>query len=210
MLPCVLSRTSMHQSCCFWSLSPSSASKAMTLSISVRMISKGLVLNMSAMRPRVEEPCVLAAFWRNSFAAFRGAASKPGASSATAKFARCRRTARCSARCVCKSAAAPCVASEVPKVSKAASLLRMEIAWASAACSLVRSFTRSSYCFAFVAQASPNFARKSSASAFIAVEMSSCCRLEARPPSFAASSPCFLTYAASISSKAFNNSPINL
>mmetsp|Transcript_103408 Transcript_103408/g.299128 ORF Transcript_103408/g.299128 Transcript_103408/m.299128 type:complete len:224 (-) Transcript_103408:314-985(-) len=184
-------RSSSHQALCCVSFSPSALSKESIFSISWSTTAKGLFArSREAMRPKAKEPCTLASLWRNSCAARRGAAESALAEAAAAK--RCRRMV---ARRVCTKAGpvAPVdVASTVPKVAKAASLLRMAMASERAVSSLVLRATRSSYCFFFAAHISESFSRKSSASAFAAVATSSWPRFVDKSPSLPPSSLCFV------------------
>mmetsp|Transcript_54339 Transcript_54339/g.157787 ORF Transcript_54339/g.157787 Transcript_54339/m.157787 type:complete len:234 (-) Transcript_54339:821-1522(-) len=188
-------RSSSHHFLWVASFWPSAASKSIIFWISWRTTAKGFsARNIEAMRRNMDEPCVSAAFWRNSCAAFRrGAASKPVTASATAKApARWRRTAE---RRSCTRRTPPTVvASTVPKVSKAASLLRMAMASDKAASSFMRNWTRSSYCFFFAAHMSRSFWRKSTASSLAMLASSSCPRFVARSPSLPPRWPCFRSY----------------
>mmetsp|Transcript_63096 Transcript_63096/g.188050 ORF Transcript_63096/g.188050 Transcript_63096/m.188050 type:complete len:215 (+) Transcript_63096:986-1630(+) len=83
------------------------------------------------------------------------------------------------------------VAPTAPKVSKAASLFRMEMASAIAASSFVRSMVRSSYSFAFWAHIDNSCSRNASASAFCFSASASCPLFVARVLSLVLSDPCF-------------------
>mmetsp|Transcript_70489 Transcript_70489/g.168822 ORF Transcript_70489/g.168822 Transcript_70489/m.168822 type:complete len:207 (+) Transcript_70489:934-1554(+) len=96
----------------------------------------------------------------------------------------------------CRKSAGPSVApvfvaDTLPKVAKAASELRIEMASAMAASSLARRVFRSSYSLAFVSHMGTSCAKKSSSLCFCASKVAYCSFLADRSPSLAESSACF-------------------
>mmetsp|Transcript_48915 Transcript_48915/g.116275 ORF Transcript_48915/g.116275 Transcript_48915/m.116275 type:complete len:209 (+) Transcript_48915:923-1549(+) len=85
------------------------------------------------------------------------------------------------------------VASTLPKVVNAASLLRMAIASAIAASSWVRRAKRSWYCLAFSAHMGNNSAKKASSLALLSLALLRCSFCAVSSASLAANSPCFLS-----------------
>mmetsp|Transcript_2643 Transcript_2643/g.6837 ORF Transcript_2643/g.6837 Transcript_2643/m.6837 type:complete len:278 (-) Transcript_2643:490-1323(-) len=187
----VFCRSSTHQSRCSRSFAASWSMRPSIFSTCSSTTWKGFWACSRArtLAMRGEEPAALA---RNCCAALRFCTS-----STRGATCRWRRTLL---SCMNVGPVAPVfVASTVPKVAKAASLLRMEMASERAASSLSRSRTRFLYSLALAAHMSCSCARKVSASSRASLASASWPFLMERSWSLPDSLPCFSVCDASIS-----------
>mmetsp|Transcript_102538 Transcript_102538/g.294195 ORF Transcript_102538/g.294195 Transcript_102538/m.294195 type:complete len:205 (-) Transcript_102538:830-1444(-) len=201
----VFSRSESHHA--FWlsSLSSSAEISVIIFLISVKTISKGLPACSMAKTLAMTGLCLApSARCKKATALALGEASSAWA--LTEARAPCLWT---EARCT-NDTAPVLVAATLPKIAKAASLLRMAMASARAVSSDARSSTRVSYCFFFAAHMSKSLAKKSSASALVLSADSSCVLFAARSPSLSESRPCLVLYSDAIASWASSMSFVYL
>mmetsp|Transcript_60775 Transcript_60775/g.159189 ORF Transcript_60775/g.159189 Transcript_60775/m.159189 type:complete len:213 (-) Transcript_60775:624-1262(-) len=184
----VSSRSLSHHSFCCTSAFSSSSMRWSILPISSTTVLKGL-LACSIAKMRVSS----GAPWVSAWAACRKVCARnlrTPKEASSEDMAACWRCTRMVLRRSWMSATPLLVAETVPKVAKASSLKRMEIASDKAASSCALRATRSSYCLLFAAHMSTSLDKKSSASANCVWAASSWLLFAAKSSSLSPSWPC--------------------